>query len=125
MQTVKFAVIAPTYSTTHKRLVMGTDPVVEHVEGRLAPTRMTLEGENTSGDERTRPIGYRLIFQRTQALEDLVKAGSIILITHKRHRLTNSWRELNPSEQYIVNNETQVSDVGDEMNIGLVSKDQS
>lgn len=121
---VKFAIVVPTYSTAHKRLVMGTDPVVENVPGKFVPQQLTLESEITQGTEKDRVIRFRLIFQRTQQLETLVKSGAIIVITHKRHRLTNSWALLDAPEQYIVNTDVNVHDVGDEINLGLVSKDQ-
>lgn len=124
MTNVKFAVIVPTYSTTHKRIVMGSTPVVEHVEGHFADQQVTLESEIIPGTEQDRAVRYRLIFQRTERLDDVVRSGAIILITHRRHRLTNSWKVLAAQEQYIVHSDTDVQAVGDAVNIGLIRKDQ-
>lgn len=121
---VKFSISVPTYNTTYKRMVMGTTPIMEHVHGTLAELQPTLESEIISGQEKDRFIRYRLIFQRTIPLEDVLKSGAMIQITHKRHRLTNSWKVLPTTEQYIVESDTDIQLVGDSVNLGLVRKDQ-
>lgn len=125
MTNVKFALIEPTYSTTHKRLIMGVDPTIEHIEGYFAEQQLTLESELIPGSEKDRGVRYRLIFQRTERLENAVKSGATILLTHKRHRLTNAWALLDTSEQYIVHSDTAVEAVGDQINLGLIRKDQA
>lgn len=122
---VKFAIAVPTYSAMHKRMIMGDGYTHENIPGRFAVMQTTLESEIVRGQDGDRTVRHRLIFQRTQALDDALTSGSIITITHRLHRLTNAWTTVTDNEQYIVESDTDVQFVGDDVNLGLIRKDQT
>jgi hypothetical protein len=105
-------------------MVMGAEYTFENIPGRFAVMQTTLESEIVRGQEGDRVVRHRLIFQRTQALENALTSGSIITITHRLHRLTNAWAVVTENEQYIVESDTDVQFIGDEINLGLIRKDQ-
>jgi hypothetical protein len=120
---IKFSISIPTYNSAHKRYVMGDTPVYTDLVGAFAEIQTTLESEIVRGSDGDRPIRYRLLFQRLPALDD-IRVGSIIEVTHKRHPVTNSWVKQSVIAQYIIQSETDVQFIGNEINLGLVRKDQ-
>jgi len=121
---VLVSVYSMEYNEQYNRSVVSDTSSLDNVEAYLMKVQPTLESEIARSGENSRAIQYRCIVTRTGDIEDLLVAGAMIAVTHKRHRDANCWVEQTTQEQYILQSENDVNSSGREINFGLIRKDQ-
>jgi hypothetical protein len=102
LDNVKVEILSLAYDSTKRIPYQQETPVAQHVTGHLQDMLNSTENDVLGVHERDRMGRYRFVFKSNATLDNLIREGYLVHVTHTRHPDTNAWVPLTTKEQYVI-----------------------